>query len=178
MKVSVLRLGHRFVRDKRISTHLCLVARAFGADEIIFDVEDNRVKESVDKVIEQWGGEFKIGFIKNWKNFIRDFKGEKIHLTMYGININSAIKKLDREKDKLIIVGGKKVPSEVYSLADYNIAVGNAPHSEVAALSVFLDRLFEGSELEKEINKKMKIIPLERGKKVIRIQNENQAKII
>jgi len=171
MKVSVLRLGHRFVRDKRISTHLCLVARAFGADEIIFDVEDDRVKKSIDKIIDKWGGDFKITFVKNWRSFIKDFKGEKIHLTMYGINLNTAIKRLN-EEDKLIIVGGKKVPSEVYYLADHNIAVGNTPHSEVAALSVFLDRLFNGKELEKEIDKKLKVLPLERGKKVVRLDQQ------
>ena len=34
-RISVLRLGHRIERDKRITSHLGLTARAFGADEII-----------------------------------------------------------------------------------------------------------------------------------------------
>ena len=33
--VSVLRLGHRRDRDKRITSHLGLTARAFGANEIL-----------------------------------------------------------------------------------------------------------------------------------------------
>ena len=28
----VLRLGHRIHRDERLTTHICLVARAFGPD--------------------------------------------------------------------------------------------------------------------------------------------------
>ncbi|MEM3184417.1 MAG: tRNA (cytidine(56)-2'-O)-methyltransferase, partial [Candidatus Hadarchaeales archaeon] len=65
-------------------------------------------------------------------------------------------------------VGAAKVPAEVFELADYNVAIGNQPHSEVAALAVFLDRLFEGKELERDFpNWKLKIIPSERGKHLI-----------
>ena len=58
MSVTVLRLGHRFARDARISTHLALTARAFGADRIVYDVEDSSVKSSVDAICESWGGGF------------------------------------------------------------------------------------------------------------------------
>ena len=34
MKVNVLRLDHRLKRDTRITTHVCLTARAFGASKI------------------------------------------------------------------------------------------------------------------------------------------------
>ena len=34
--------------------------------------------------------------------------------------------------------------------ADFNVGVTNQPHSEVASLAVFLDRLFEGRELDRE----------------------------
>jgi tRNA (cytidine56-2'-O)-methyltransferase len=33
MRVKVLRLGHRKKRDVRLTTHICLAARALGADE-------------------------------------------------------------------------------------------------------------------------------------------------
>jgi len=55
-----------------------------------------------------------------------------------------------------VIVGGAKVPSEVFELSQYNLAVGNQPHSEVAALALFLEgwngpsaseRLLENGEL-------------------------------
>jgi len=87
---------------------------------------------------------------------------------MYGINIDDSINEIKSSgKDKLIIIGGQKVPPDLYELADYNIAIGDQPHSEVAALSIFLDRLFDGKELRKEFNGRKRIIPQERGKKVI-----------
>src|SRR3989338_7119724 len=85
MKITVLRLGHRISRDKRITTHCALVARAFGAEEIILSgEEDESVLNSVEKVVENWGGKFKARFEKNWKKVIKNFKGDKIHLTFYG----------------------------------------------------------------------------------------------
>lgn len=168
MDVTILRIGHRFERDKRISTHIALVARAFGAGKIVFDVKDSRLKESVDSVSKLWGDDFKVKFIDEWKNYVENFPGTRIHLTMYGININDiAIAKLTENENMLIIVGGKKVPSDIYQLVDYNIAVGNQPHSEVAALSVFLDRLFEGKELNKNFKGRQRIIPQGHGKKMI-----------
>jgi len=42
------------------------------------------------------------------------------------------------------------VPWALYERADFNVGVTNQPHSEVAGLAVFLDRLFEGTELDRE----------------------------
>ena len=39
--IGVLRLGHRRERDKRITSHLGLTARAFGADEIYLAGEED-----------------------------------------------------------------------------------------------------------------------------------------
>ena len=168
MGVEVLRFGHRYARDKRISTHIGLVSRAFGAEKLVMDIKDPEVIESLTQVNEDWGPSLSIEVIENYKKYIRDFKGDTIHLTMYGININSCEKEvLADNKDKLIIVGGRKVPSEVYSLVDYNIAVGNQPHSEVAALAVFLDRFYSGKELDIEFKGKKRIEPQKKGKKVI-----------
>ena len=47
------------------------------------------------------------------------------------------------------------------------MAVGNQPHSEVAALAVFLDRLFMGRELEEDYAGGLKIVPSARGKQVL-----------
>jgi tRNA (cytidine56-2'-O)-methyltransferase len=45
--------------------------------------------------------------------------------------------------------------------------VGNQPHSECAALAIFLDRFFEGKPLANPFeNAKMTIIPQKRGKKI------------
>jgi len=171
MNIQILRLGHRFERDRRISTHLALTGRAFGADSIVFDTDDRRITKSVNAVNEMWGSAFEVKFTDNYKKFIKNFPGIKVHLTMYGININDKIgeiKNAGKEKEVLVIVGGKKVPADIYHLVDYNIGVGNQPHSEVAALAVFLDRLLEGTGLEKDLGGVQRIIPEEFGKKVVR----------
>ena len=168
MRVEVLRLGHRFARDKRISTHIGLVSRAFGADKLVMDVHDPHVEESIKRVVDEWGGDLTVDSTSNWRKYISDYKGDSIHLTMYGININqSSGSSLSTKKNKLIVLGGKKVPSDVYQLVDLNISIGNQPHSEVAALAIYLDRLYAGVELEHEFKGRKRIIPMERGKNVV-----------
>jgi tRNA (cytidine56-2'-O)-methyltransferase len=179
MVVEVLRLGHRGDRDKRISTHVALTARALGADRIIFTTEDEHVENSVKKVVESWGGNFEFVVEKFWKKYVKEFKkrGIVVHLTMYGANINEImpeIREISKDKDILVIVGAEKVPREVYELADYNVSVGNQPHSEVAALAIFLDRLFEGKSIYRDFkDAKIKIVPSNKGKVVIR-ENQNK----
>lgn len=165
-----MRMGHRILRDKRVTTHVGLVARAFGADGmIISDISDTAVEKSIRKVVQRWGGDFFVESGKTWKTVVDAWRrdgGSIVHLTMYGLPVDEVIPKL-RGKDILIIVGGEKMPGEIFKIADFNVAVGNQPHSEIAALAIFLDRLFYGSELKKEFkNSKIKIIPAEKGKKV------------
>ena len=176
--ITVLRLGHRPERDKRITTHVALTARAFGANKIIIAAEeDEHVRESVEDVVRRWGGPFEIAFDPSWKRIMREWKekgGVIAHLTMYGIHIDDAFPKIKEElnsgRDIMVVVGAEKVPKEVYEMADYNVAVGNQPHSEVAALAVFLDRLLDGEGLRKNFeNAKLKIIPQEKGKKVVEL---------
>jgi tRNA (cytidine56-2'-O)-methyltransferase len=67
-----------------------------------------------------------------------------------------------------VVVGSQKVPKEFFSnnVSDFNVSIGNQPHSECAALAIFLDRFFEGKELAKSFkNAKIRIIPQKRGKK-------------
>ncbi|ANF21973.1 tRNA (cytidine(56)-2'-O)-methyltransferase [Thermococcus piezophilus] len=179
--IVVLRLGHRPERDKRITTHVALTARAFGADKIIIAAEaDEHVKKSVEDMVKRWGGPFEITFNPSWKRIMRKWKGVGgiiAHLTMYGIHIDDAVPKIKEElksgRDIMVVVGAEKVPKEVYEMADYNVAVGNQPHSEVAALAVFLDRLLDGEGLKKEFRKaRLKIIPQEKGKKVVELEEE------
>ncbi|MBU0762530.1 MAG: tRNA (cytidine(56)-2'-O)-methyltransferase [Candidatus Altiarchaeota archaeon] len=169
MAVSVLRLGHRFARDARISTHVALTARAFGAEKIAYDAKATDVKESVEDVVKQWGGSFTVEFTDTPMKYLKSFTGLKVHLTMYGLSLNEVIGKITkRGGDLLVVVGGKKVPSEVYELVDYNVSVGTQPHSEVAALAVFLDRYFRGGEVDIEYKKaKLKVVPQAKGKKVL-----------
>ena len=169
-KIVVLRMGHRLERDKRVTTHVGLVARAFGADGIIIsNTKDTGIEASINKVVKTWGGEFFIRSGEPWKKAVekwRDAGGLVIHLTMYGMPFEDVLHKV-KDKDLLVVVGAEKMPGDIFRVADLNVAVGNQPHSEVAALAIFLDRAFGGSELKKEFkNGKLKIIPTEKWKKV------------
>lgn len=172
MKIVILRLGHRIQRDQRITTHVGLTARALGAEGMLLDSDDSGIEKSLNEAANRWGGSFYVKRIKSWKSEIRDWKasgGKVMHLTMYGANLPDVIHEISTEK-LLIVVGAEKVPPDVYELADWNVAVGNQPHSEVAALAVVLDRLqiaqgkdplktdFTGGEIE--------IIPNVRHKEV------------
>ena len=170
--ISVLRLGHRSQRDVRISTHCGLVARALGASEIIYSGEpDPKLVDSVKSVAKNWGGPFSASYEKSWRKVMAKYKRKGFsicHLSMYGLPIEKQIGKIRKHRNILIVIGAEKVPGEVYRLADYNIAVTNQPHSEVAALAVFLHEFNRGKELGRKFKKaKLKIIPQERGKKVV-----------
>jgi tRNA (cytidine56-2'-O)-methyltransferase len=169
MTITVLRLGHRPSRDKRLSTHVGLVARAFGADNIFYSgLKDSSLEKSIQGVTRQWGGQFGLAHVKDWKALVRNWKGKSVHLTMYGMPLEKKVGQIRKARDLLVIVGGEKVPPEAYRLADWNVAVTNQPHSEVAALAVFLQEYFRGRELRKRFAKaKRRIIPQARGKKVI-----------
>ena len=58
--IAVLRLGHRPDRDKRITTHVGLVARAFGADAVYITTRDIHLEKSLEGVVNRFGGDFKI----------------------------------------------------------------------------------------------------------------------
>ena len=62
-RISVLRIGHRLVRDDRVSTHVGLVARAFGASEILYVETEQKVKTSIDDVTKRFGGELNVKII-------------------------------------------------------------------------------------------------------------------
>ena len=170
MSVWVLRLGHRLPRDERVSTHCGLVARALGADGIIFSgQEDKGLIESLRRSVKKWGGNFQVKYEENWRKVVKDFRNKGfyvIYLTMYGLNLPEIIQEIRNRKDLVVIVGSQKVPGDVYELCDVQVAVGNQPHSEIAALAVFLDRYFKGNELEKEFEGEIKINPKREGKEI------------
>jgi len=171
MNFEVLRIGQRVVRDDRVTTHVALVARAFGASKIYMNEVNPEIKDTLNKINCTWGGNFEIEFISDWKKVIKEKKTNSVkivHLTMYGENINKLTTFLQKEENILIVVGAEKVPREVYDFADYNVAIGNQPHSEISALAVLLDRIQEGSQfLTKFENPAREIIPTKRGKNVI-----------
>lgn len=172
MKVNVLRLDHRHGRDARITTHVCLTARAFGAIKAFINGDkDYKLIENVRDVVKRWGGNFEVEHKSNALNVIDEWKnkgGEVIHLTMYGLQVQDVVDEIRKSpKDKLIVVGGSRVPTKIYKQSDWNVSITTQPHSEVSSLAVFLHMLFEGEELKNEFKGgKMQVIPTSEGKKV------------
>ncbi len=143
-EITVLRLGHRPSRDKRITTHCGLTARAFGASKMIISgEEDDELALRLSALSKKWGGKFHARYEKDWKRALKTFKGKKIHLTMYGEDFRKTAEDLQKTRPRkvMLVVGAGKVPPELYTLCDVNSAVGNQPHSEVAALGLFLYEL-------------------------------------
>lgn len=171
--ITILRIGHRIERDKRITTHVGLVARAFGADEIIIDTKDDRIEDNIRSVCDRFGGDFKISTGVNALRIAKKWTGLIVHLTMYGERLDDVVGSIDKKKDLLIILGAEKVPPEYYGLADFNVAVGNQPHSEVAALALLLDRYTNRKWADIDFEGKMKIYPSKNGKDV-RSQDSNK----
>ena len=163
--IVVLRIGHRPLRDKRITTHVALTARAFGASKILVDTPDRELEQNFASTCERWGGNVELKTGINFRQEMKNWKGQIVHLTMYGETMPKAIGQIDKSQNIMIVVGAEKVPREVYEMASINVAVGNQPHSEVAALGVFLFALTDG-QMSEFSDGQMKIIPNPRGKTV------------
>jgi len=170
-ELAVLRLGHRPGRDERITTHVGLTARALGADRAILANEAASRRDTVEDITDRFGGPFEVETTDDPEQVIANWDGQVVHLTMYGLPVEDVepdiSDRYDAGTDLLVVVGAGKVPGTVYDLADYNVGVTNQPHSEIAALAVFLDRLFDGAELDREWEDAEKtVIPQETGKRV------------
>tara|TARA_B100000745_G_scaffold28152_1_gene18067 strand:- start:1531 stop:2067 length:537 start_codon:yes stop_codon:yes gene_type:complete len=170
MKIEVLRIGQRVIRDDRVTTHVALVARAFGASKIYMNEVDPEIENTIKKMNKTWGGEFEVEFFEDWKKVlnskIHEFK--IVHLTMYGEKIDDVAKDIRKNQNILIVVGAEKVPRAIYDKSDYNVSVSNQPHSEISALAIVLDRLYKGKQFDiKFKNSIRRIVPTKKGKKVI-----------
>jgi len=171
-EVAILRLGHRPGRDERMTTHVGLTARALGADRVIFPDNAGQSLETVADITDRFGGPFAAELTDSPLRIIRNWEGRVVHLTMYGERVQDVeadirTTHLSEGEPLLLVVGSEKVPFDVYEEANWNVGVTNQPHSEVAGLAVFLDRLFEGRELERDWqNADRRVIPMETGKRV------------
>ena len=164
--IEVLRLGHRIKRDHRISSHVALVARALNVSKIYYTGQkDKEMEKSVLDVVKRFGGDFKIEHLESYKKIIKD--KTIVHLTMYGISLNEKLYDIGQSKNILVIVGGEKVSGEIYELADFNISIGNQPHSEVASLGIFLYK-FGNEEFSEFLDGEVRILPNEKGKTIKR----------
>ncbi|SNR50231.1 tRNA (cytidine(56)-2'-O)-methyltransferase [Halorubrum vacuolatum] len=177
-EVVVLRYGHRPGRDDRMTTHVGLTARALGADRVVLPDNAGGPAETIRDITDRFGGPFEVELRADQKAAVRNFGGTVVHLTMYGEpiqTVEASIRETHRRPsaDLLVVVGGEKVPWELYERADFNVAVTNQPHSEVAGLAVLLDRLFQGAELDREwVDADRRVVPMATGKRVVDAQNE------
>jgi len=170
--ITVFRMGHRKKRDPRLSTHVALAARAFGAERMLFSGDkDPELGQSIDRVTSNWGGGFMVQHVRSWKPFLTNWKasGKSVQLTMYGLSVYDVVEEIRScDRDLLVIVGGQKVPREIYELVDWNVSITSQPHSEVSALAVFLHILLNGGEFKRQFRgARIGIIPCLRGKKVV-----------
>ena len=177
--IEVLRIGQRPVRDDRVTTHVALVSRAFGASKIYMTEANPEIKCTIQEMNEKWGSQFEVIYVDNWKPVLKEKQGQNyliVHLSMYGESINDIQDTLHEHlesRDILIVVGAKKVPRQVYEMADYNVGVGGQPHSEISALAVLLDRIHKGKQFEvKFAGAKQQIIPSRHGKNVIGLDEQ------
>ena len=175
-EVVVVRLGHRPGRDERMTTHVGLTARALGADRVVLPDNAGQSRDTIADITDRFGGPFEVECSGSQKALIRNWEGRVVHLTMYGErvqDVESEVREAHRDDPLLVVVGAEKVSFDVYEAADWNVGVTNQPHSEVAGLAVFLDRLFEGRELDREWeDAEQHVIPKATGKRVESVSEE------
>ncbi|MGQ0536063.1 MAG: tRNA (cytidine(56)-2'-O)-methyltransferase [Methanobacteriota archaeon] len=169
--VDVLRVGHRVARDARVTTHVGLVARAFGARRLLLCPPDSGVERSISGVARRFGPALEVEGTREWRKAIRSFPGKVVHLTMYGEPLSKVAPELSAESALLVVVGAEKVEGDLYGMADWNVAVGNQPHSEVAALAVFLYEVLGPAVLSRDLGGPFRIEPQARGKRVVRTED-------
>jgi tRNA (cytidine56-2'-O)-methyltransferase len=171
-RIIILRIGHRVFRDSRVTSHICLTARALGADGVIIaDQEDKVVESTIRDVTQRFGGPFQVSSGTPWKRVVRDWKesgGRIVHLTAYGLPLPKVVSQIQLAKaDLLVVVGSEKMPGEIFKVADWNVSVTSQPMSEVAALAVFLDWYHQHGEFDREFSEALiRIVPSRNGKEI------------
>ena len=124
--VVVCRLSHRPGRDDRMTTHVGLTARALGADRVVLPDNATGPAETVEDITGRFGGPFGIELRDAPKALLSEWSGTVAHLTMYGLpvqDVEADLRAANAAEPLLVVVGGEKVPFEVYDRADYNVAV-------------------------------------------------------
>ena len=185
---NVLRLGYRKGRDPRITTHLALVSRALGATGFLLAGDDDSdLFANVQSVNDRFGGDMACEHVGGGMGWLKRFSqndagdgapGVVVRLTMYGEPYRSVLPRIRRDRPLTVVVGGAKVPGDVFEYAHHNVAVGNQPHSEVAALALFMEAWFGEGGTERHFpDARLVIEPSARGKSVTdldRVDESNQ----
>ena len=111
---------------------------------------------------------FEIEYEANWRRVVKQWEGKIVQLTMYGLPVEEAVSIIrEREEPLLVVVGGPKVPRDMYENATWNVSVTTQPHSEVSALALFMYLLEPEKALKHEFSGgSINITPSERGKDV------------
>ncbi|EQD28145.1 tRNA 2'-O-methylase, partial [mine drainage metagenome] len=146
---------------------MALSARALGAERMYLHPPDPDLTERIHALTHRWGGDFEVEGIDDWRRLLREFDGTVVHLTMYGLPLERIAPRIRSQPRLLLVVGGAKVPFELYERARYNVAVGAQPHSEVAALALTLDRLIGPVSRRQFTGGTVRIRPSARGKRVV-----------
>ncbi len=128
---------------------------------------DTELAGRIAAVAARWGGTFEVLPAPDWRRVVREFDGPVVHLTMYGLPLDRVTPRLRRARRLMVVVGGAKVPPDLYRMARYNVAVGHQPHSEVAALAVTLSRLLGVPGPDAWPGAVQRIVPRARGKHVV-----------
>ena len=171
-RIIILRIGHRVFRDSRMTSHVCLTARALGADGVIIaDREDKVVESTIRDVTERFGGPFLVRSGISWRRAVRDWKsngGKVVHLTAYGLLLPKILPEIQgMTYDIMVVVGSEKMPGEIFKIADWNVSVTSQPMSEVAALAIFLDWFNQHREFDREFSDaRIRIKPSRNGKEI------------
>src|SRR5712692_4429378 len=106
IEIQVLRVGHRFVRDDRTLTHLCLVSRALGAGAIYLEDAEDEIVKRIEEVNESWGGSFEVNVGTPWRSVVQAMKKDRrkvVHLTMYGLPLLEKVRELRRLRRLLLV---------------------------------------------------------------------------
>lgn len=157
--ITVLSIGEK---NPRVKLNLCLTARAFGAAKIIFvGRRDANISKHISAINGTWGGIFKVDFASSVKSAVEPLtKYKSVYLTMFGLPLKQLKYTVKTYKNILLIVTSKEYDKQVGELADFKLSITSQPHSQAAAIAIFLHEFFDGREQAMQFqNAKVKVVP-------------------
>jgi len=77
MEIEVLSIGQRVVRDDRVTTHVALVARSFGAQKIYMNEVNPEIKHTISALTKLGAAILKLKLFQNGKKLLRKRKMQR-----------------------------------------------------------------------------------------------------